>query len=199
MPSVTPRTNVARLWMLAPTKSRNHAQSPCKRLPPRAEVGPKREVRPESYEREMAPQSTVTKLREERYCGRKGGGGSGGRGESVWFWVGAGSDGLFRAHLEKNKDAAECERDRLQWRYRISRRPGKVKRSGLKGVHSGARTRSPFLMNTPTQIPLTVPNPRSRMLRMLSASVKSDGSSAGGSKGERSERTKTPKRPQLTS
>lgn len=42
----------------------------------------------------------------------------------------------------------------------------------------GERTLSPFLTKTPTQMPLTVPNPRSRTLRMLSASVKSVGSEA---------------------
>ena len=71
--------------------------------------GPNREVTFESYVRVIAPQSTVTKLRDERYCAR---------GRQAAFELVSLGCLFFRivgvgTRLKENEDAAKSESERL--------------------------------------------------------------------------------------
>lgn len=89
------------------------------------------------------------------------------------------STGGVGTHLKEDKDAAKSESECL-FRYHGEREQFRlstsflVRSDGCSGKGNACRrTLRPFLTKTPTQIPLTVPKLRSRMLTILSASVSS--------------------------
>ena len=73
-----------------------------------------------------------------------------------------------RFYLHEDENSSKEERGRL---FREMRRVSRGLSFVMPREEDEILTLRPFLTKTPTQIPLTVPNPRSRKLRMLSASL----------------------------